>query len=135
MAAAAPPCFADTFFFLALLNADDVEHHRLALEANGVDRPIITTAWVLLELADHLCDLRNRHLFPQILQALRADRRMRILPADQAVLEQAIDLYRRRPDKEWSLTDCTSFVVMGAEGVSEALTADHHFEQAGFKAP
>lgn len=64
MAAAGMPCFADTFFFLALLNADDVQHHRLALEANLVDRPVVTTTWVIVELADHLCDARNRHLFP-----------------------------------------------------------------------
>ena len=132
--AAASPCFADTFFFLALLNASDVKHHQLAINANPVDRPIVTTAWILLELADHLCDVGNRHLFPEVLQALHADRRVRTLPADQALLEQAIDLYRRRPDKSWSLTDCTSFVVMAAEGISGALTADHHFEQAGFKA-
>ena len=134
MAAAAPPCFADTFFFIALLNASDVKHQRLALDANAVDRPIVTTAWVLLELADHLCDARNRHLFPEVLDALRGDRRVRILPAEQAMLEQAVELYRRRADKDWSLTDCTSFIIMTAEGINEALTADHHFEQAGFKA-
>jgi uncharacterized protein len=39
-----------------------------------------------------------------------------------------------RRDKEWSLTDCISFVVMKERGLTEALTADHHFEQAGFKA-
>ena len=43
-------------------------------------------------------------------------------------------LYRERADKEWPLTDCISFVVMQEHGLAEALTADHHFEQAGFKA-
>lgn len=45
-----------------------------------------------------------------------------------------MDLYRARPDKEWSLTDCTSFVVMNECGLTDALTGDRHFEQAGFKA-
>jgi predicted nucleic acid-binding protein len=45
-----------------------------------------------------------------------------------------VDLYRRRPDKAWSLTDCISFVVMQREGITEALTGDQHFEQAGFVA-
>lgn len=69
-----------------------------------------------------------------MLKALRADRRVRILTAEQSLLDRAIDLYQRRPDKDWSLTDCTSFVVMEEERITDALTADHHFEQAGFRA-
>lgn len=46
-----------------------------------------------------------------------------------------IDLFRRRPDKCWSLADCLSFVVMQIEGIAEALTGDKHLEQAGFVAP
>ena len=67
-------CFADTFFFLALLNRGDAQHHSRALELNRVDRPIVTTAWVLLELADHLCDVPNRHLPAQVRRALSQDR-------------------------------------------------------------
>ncbi len=57
-----------------------------------------------------------------------------MIPVDQPTLDVASEMYRRRADKEWSLTDCTSFVLMGRRGVTEALTADHHFEQAGFVA-
>lgn len=53
---------------------------------------------------------------------------------DATLIEAAVTLYMRRPDKEWGLTDCLSFVVMGGEGLGDALTADHHFEQAGFTA-
>jgi predicted nucleic acid-binding protein len=49
-------------------------------------------------------------------------------------LERGLDLYDARPDKEWSLTDCISFIVMQDHGTYEALTGDHHFEQAGFVA-
>jgi predicted nucleic acid-binding protein len=45
-----------------------------------------------------------------------------------------VDLYAERPDKGWSLTDCISFVVMRQQGITQALTGDHHFEQAGFTA-
>jgi predicted nucleic acid-binding protein len=45
-----------------------------------------------------------------------------------------LDLYASRFDKAWSLTDCISFVVMEQQGIREALTGDHHFEQAGFVA-
>jgi predicted nucleic acid-binding protein len=47
---------------------------------------------------------------------------------------KAIELYSQRPDKEWSLTDCVSFITMQEHGLAEALTGDHHFEQAGFVA-
>ena len=48
------------------------------------------------------------------------------------ILYERIQLFRQRPDKQWSLTDCISFVVMRRESITEALTGDHHFEQAGF---
>jgi hypothetical protein len=57
-----------------------------------------------------------------------------IIPAEPQLYEEGIALYRARPDKDWSLTDCISFVVMKARGITEALTGDHHFEQAGFVA-
>jgi hypothetical protein len=50
------------------------------------------------------------------------------------LFEAGTDLYSRRSDKEWSLTDCISFVVMQEQGIGEALTGDRHFEQAGFRA-
>jgi len=126
------PWFADTFFFLALLNAQDDKFHGKARAANRVDRPVVTSDWVLLELADHLCDARNRHLFGELLDAVRRDRRYEIINADADLLADAVALYREREDKDWSLTDCTSFLIMNRRGLTEALTADHHFEQAGF---
>jgi predicted nucleic acid-binding protein len=59
---------------------------------------------------------------------------VRIIPPSDEQYARGFDLYRRRPDKEWSLTDCISFVVMAEEGLTEALTGDKHFEQAGFAA-
>jgi predicted nucleic acid-binding protein len=126
------PVFADTFFFLAILNPNDTRYHAQALQLNRVDRPILTTSWVLIELADHLCDEKNRHLFSQVRQALAEDSRFEILTADQPLLDRAINLYDQRHDKSWSLTDCTSFIVMQDRGLTDALTGDHHFTQAGF---
>ena len=51
---------------------------------------------------------------------------------DPALWQRGWQLYCARPDKEWGLTDCLSFVVMQEQGVFDAFTADHHFEQAGF---
>jgi len=58
---------------------------------------------------------------------------VKIFEAEKQLFEAGFALFRDRPDKEWSLTDCISFVVMKQEGLTEALTRDHHFEQAGFK--
>jgi uncharacterized protein len=57
-----------------------------------------------------------------------------IIPATRALLDDSLAFYESRPDKEWSLTDCISFVVMTKVGITVALTGDHHFEQTGFAA-
>ena len=57
-----------------------------------------------------------------------------VIPASTALMDRGIALFAARADKEWGLTDCISFVVMQEHNMTEALTADHHFEQAGFSA-
>jgi predicted nucleic acid-binding protein len=52
---------------------------------------------------------------------------------DHSIYQAGFELFASRPDKGWPLTDCISFVVMTERGLREALTADHHFEQAGFR--
>ena len=127
--------FADTFYFLALRNSKDDAHARAqatTMELAGC--AMVTTAWVLTEVADALADPANRGGFSELLQLLRADPNVVIVPPSLELFEQGIDLYARRPDKAWSLTDCISFVVMTEQRLAEALTGDHHFEQAGFQA-
>jgi len=87
-----------------------------------------------LAFADALADLRHRHAFRKIVDDLRTDPDTVIVPPSPRLFEQGIDRYNGRSDKEWSLTDCISFVVMEQHDIEEALTGDHHFEQAGFRA-
>jgi hypothetical protein len=96
--------------------------------------PLVTTEWVLTEVGDALAAPVNRGLFLELLAALRADATVTILPASSALFERGVQLYGDRLDKGWSLTDCVSFVVMRQNNIADALTADHHFEQAGFVA-
>jgi hypothetical protein len=74
-----------------------------------------------------------RRVFLFMLADLRKNPHCFIMPPCQRLFDQGLDLYARRLDKDWSLTDCISFVVMEEHGLHEALTGDNHFEQAGFK--
>ena len=127
-------CFADAFVFFAAVNARDRHHARAVAELSATRGPLVTTAWVVTELADGLSDARTRRTFVTLHARLLADPRFVLVPATQALFERGLELYGRRMDKDWSLTDCVSFVVMRERGITDALTADHHFEQAGFRA-
>ena len=102
--------------------------------ARTVAGPKMTTAWVVTEIADALAMPRQRGLFVDLLEQLSSDPSMTIVPATDELFNRGVNLYARRPDKAWSLTDCISFVVMREYGLTEALTGDRHFEQAGFRA-
>jgi uncharacterized protein len=126
--------FVDTFFYLALILEDDQYHARAVIASEARRGRFLTTAWVLTEVADALCEPHQRRLFTQLLALLRSDPNTEIVVAEETIFDRGADLYARRPDKAWSLTDCISFVVMQERGLTEALTGDHHFEQAGFRA-
>lgn len=96
--------------------------------------PTVTTTWVLTEVADAMAGISQRGRFVAFLKLLRGERTVAIVPASSELFDLGMQLYTQRPDKDWSLTDCISFVVMKQHGLTEALTADRHFEQAGFKA-
>ena len=125
--------FGDTFYFLALHNPSDDAHGQATVQASALrGATIVTTAWVVTEFADALADADNRQACIEFIDDLERNPHVVVVPPSQALLEAGLGLYRSRPDKEWSLTDCISFVVMKERGIVEALTGDHHFEQAGF---
>ncbi|HEV7297805.1 MAG TPA: PIN domain-containing protein [Tepidisphaeraceae bacterium] len=126
--------FADAFYYFALLNPADPFHERAARLTDRIDVEIVTTHYVLLEVADGLAQARNRIVFRRLMETLTVNRKARVIAADAELFEAATHLFFRRQDKDWSLTDCTSFLVMERLKITDALTADHHFEQAGFRA-
>ena len=126
--------FADTYYFFAILNPKDSGHQKALAFASENDAPIVTTAWVLTELADGLASTGRRRAFAQLVTRLQADTENEIVPPTEELMARGMQLYDARPDKEWSLTDCISFVVMQDFGLTDALTGDHHFEQGGFNA-
>jgi uncharacterized protein len=124
--------FADTFYFLALVNPRDKSHGQATALTAALQRQLVTTEWVLTEFADALSSPPNRKEFVSTLRDLRQNPQVVIVPSDAALFEEGVQHYAARSDKKWTLTDCISFVVMARKGISEALAGDHHFEQAGF---
>jgi predicted nucleic acid-binding protein len=131
-----PDRFADTSGWGAYVQAKDPHHAaaRAAVdETFRARRLVVTTNWVLAELTGLLIRLR----VPKAEQVAFFDD----IAADPGVVVEVVDppteaaawaRWRARPDKDWSVVDCASFVVMERRGLTEAVTADHHFEQAGF---
>jgi uncharacterized protein len=126
--------FADTFYFLALLNRRDPFHQRAIASSRESGLSILTTEFVLLEVADALCQPAQRAEVAAIWRVVENDPAFRLARATPELFQRGRELYQNRADKDWPLTDCISFVVMRDENVREALTADRHFDQAGFKA-
>lgn len=128
------PAFADSFIFIALWCNDDQYHAEAKRLMSTLARPIVTTQWVLAETGNTLGKTKQRALFKPFVKDLEVSSLVRIIPADDESFNEALDLFAKRPDKEWSFVDCTSFVAMQRLGLTDALTGDHHFEQAGFHA-
>ena len=109
--------------------------HAKALDLGRQNHgPLATTAWVLTEVADGLAATPRRKVFRRLLDDLEANEANLVVPANAETFEKGVEIYHARPDKQWSLTDCISFVIMAEEHITEAMTGDRHFEQAGFKA-
>lgn len=125
--------FGDAAFFIALLNARDELHAQAQSHAANLRGVLVTTDAVLIEVANFLTNTSGRRLFKPWLDAQRASTDFVVIRTDHDLFDRGLNLYADRPDKQWSLTDCISFVVMRDRGMSEALTGDRHFEQVGFR--
>lgn len=126
--------FVDTAAWVALLNTRDELHQTAQRQMQELQRqstPLITTDFVLLELANMFSALPWRQQVIRFLDGLRRMPNLHIVSADSVLLNQGWNLFRNRADKEWSLTDCTSIFVMQIEQIQSAFTSDHHFGQAG----
>jgi len=93
---------------------------------------VTTTTGVLLEIGNSLAKPHVRPYAGQAIESLLRDPSVEVVQLNNELFARALELYQRRSDKEWGLVDCVSFVVMSDRGLTEALTSDEHFEQAGF---
>jgi uncharacterized protein len=128
--------FLDTSGWIAILNIDD-QFHRAAVENlqefGRSNTRLVTTDWVVAETGNGLARTNIRSQFPAAVQAFLRSKQSRLVRIGDELRTAALELYEAMSDKSWGLVDCASFVVMRREGIEVALTADRHFQQAGFQ--
>ena len=125
--------FGDASYFIALFNPGD-PHHFAANRFRREPNFIVTTNLVVTEFLNSTAKGFKRLAAASEVRDWLTDPTMRIVAFDQPLMIRAVRLYEQRSDKNWGLADCASFVVMDDLGIRQALTADHHFVQAGFEA-
>src|SRR3990172_5761691 len=124
----------DTAYVLALVNERDQYHDRaqeLADLFEGHD--LLITDAVLLEIGNALARGFKEQAI-EIITYFFESEEVEIFRHSSQIFDKAFALYKKYADKEWSLVDCISFIVMRERGIKQALTFDRHFEQAGFVA-
>jgi predicted nucleic acid-binding protein len=95
---------------------------------------LLTTQAVLLEVGSALARVPLRRFALAIIDGVLHDPSVTVVPTSSELFERGLALFRDRPDRDWSLTDCISFLVMTDHGLKVALTSDRHFVQTGFRA-
>jgi len=130
-----PLYFVDTWFFVAQLDERDADH-RFALRAGQKFRnaSLVTHDGVLTELLTFFSghgEILRREVAALVRQII-AGSAYHALPMSRELFQEALVMYERRPDKEYSLVDCMSMRIMVRHGITHVLTNDHHFEQEGF---
>ncbi len=130
-------CFVDTGCWIALLNKHDHLHkaadalYKRRMESGS---SLVTTSSVLTETFNALANPAFKPSVIEFRRRLESSPRVEIVFVDPALWSKGWDIYENRLDKAWSLTDCISLAVMKEQGISDALTGDHHFVQAGYHA-
>jgi predicted nucleic acid-binding protein len=129
--------FADTFYWIALLHRRDQWHARVtAFSQTLTDADsLVTTDAVLLEFlaAMSAAGTSLRHEAATRVDDMFEDPSVRVIEMTRTQFLEGLALYKARPDKEYSLTDCISMEVMRRERLTDVLTNDHHFTQEGFR--
>jgi predicted nucleic acid-binding protein len=129
--------FADTGYWVAILNPDDGLHQTsISVTLTLSSLRIVTSEMVFTEVLNSFSKqgaFLRQNAITLIQQSVRKPN-VEIIPQTSDLFYEAVNLYQQRPDQAWSLTDCASFCIMQQRNILEALAHDKHFEQAGFVA-
>jgi predicted nucleic acid-binding protein len=124
----------DTGFLIAIIDPGDELRGRAQAWLEYLERPLILTEYVWLETLNFFSATPFRSQSRELIDQLISSPDCEFVEVRDALRQEALKLHFARADKNWSLTDCVSFVVMQTRGIVRALAYDHHFEQAGFEA-
>ena len=126
--------FLDTAYIIALIITDD-QFHKISLNTSrqivAEKINLVTSELVLVEILDTLSKVKYRN--EALITTKKLKQGITVIDTNKELLLKAYSLYEKRPDKEWGMTDCYSFVIMEKYNIKQVLTTDAHFEQAGFK--
>lgn len=129
--------FADTGYWIAILNPRDQLHERAKSASARLRQErviLVTTEMILVEFANYYAERGAwfRQQVAQVIQSIQREPNLRLVEQTRVLFQNALALYRNRLDKQWSLTDCASILVMKEYKIVAILAYDFHFEQAGF---
>ncbi len=129
--------FLDASYAIALSSPKDQYHQQSIYLANLIENnktKMITTRAVLIEIGNSLAKSKYRQACVELITSIENDKTIEIIPVSEQLIQRSFELFRQRMDKEWGITDCISFIVMKDYAISDALSTDDHFRQAGFNA-
>lgn len=128
--------FLDTAFAYALVNKSDEWHSEavaLQKEVSKNKTILLTSEYVLWEIANGLSAINYKMKAGILIRVLMNNPYIKLVPSSSSLLSEGLNLYEKYSDKDFSLTDCISFIIMNQFNVEEVLSSDRHFEQMGFK--
>jgi predicted nucleic acid-binding protein len=127
--------FADTWFWIALLSKQDQHHDKARQRLEEIkESKVVTSEMILTELANMFSRKGSfwRRKVAEYVKALQDNAMVVIVEQEHKYFADALLYYELCHDRDWGLTDCSSFSIMKEQKINLALTDDHHFEQAGF---
>jgi predicted nucleic acid-binding protein len=130
-----PEVFADTFYLIALLNPADKWHEEArTFSQTNPEVSLLTTDAVLMEMLNYFSEAGEgmRQAAAALCDQTMAHANTVVLPQTREAFASGFDLYKARPDKGYSLTDCISMIEMRERNIHDVLTHDRHFAQEGF---
>jgi predicted nucleic acid-binding protein len=128
--------FLDTGYLIALEAADDQNHAAAERHWSNFRKappPLVTTSFVLTEVVTFFNSRKRHEKAVELGRMLLTSPAVNLIHVDEPLFHRGWEFFQQRPDKTYSLTDCVSFLVMQDQHITQALTLDQHFVQAGFQ--